>query len=62
MLINLTKKTPEKTFNRMSLVVLDIESIENKIVKEFRIYKDGQTVGYSVFPPKKFKTTSQSFW
>ena len=62
MLIILTKKTPEKTVNRMSLVVLDIECIENKIVKELGNYKDGQTVGYSFLPPKKFKPTSQSFW
>ena len=29
------QKTPEKTVNRMSLVVLDIECIENNVVKEF---------------------------
>ena len=46
----------------MSLVVLDIECIANKIVKELRVYKNGQTVGYSFLPPKKFKTTSQSTW
>ena len=46
----------------MSLVVLDIECIENKIVKEVGVYKNGQTVGYSILPPKKFKTTSQSAW
>ena len=45
----------------MSLVVLDIECIENKIVKELGVYKkNGQTVGYSFFPPKNFKATSQS--
>ena len=53
---------PDKTFNRMSLIVLDIECIESNIVKELRVYKDGQTVGYSFFPPKKFKPTSQVFW
>ena len=31
----------------MSLVVLDIECIETKIVKELGFYKNGQTVGYS---------------
>ena len=38
----------------MSLVVLDIECIENKIVKELGVY--------SFLPPKKFKATSQSAW
>ena len=56
------QKTPEKTVNRMSLVVLDIECIENNIVKELWVYKDGQTVEYSFIPPKKFKPTSQSSW
>ena len=36
----------------MSLVVLDIECIESKIVKELGVYKDGQTEGYSFLPPK----------
>ena len=56
------QKTPEKTVNRISLVVLDIEYIESNIVKELGVYKDGQTEGYSFLPPKKFKPTSQSFW
>ena len=46
----------------MSLVVFDIECIENKIVKELGVYQNGQTVGYSFLPPKKFKATSQSAW
>ena len=46
----------------MNLVVLDIECIENKIVKELEVYQNGQTVGYSFLPPKKFKATSQSAW
>ena len=46
----------------MSLVVLDIECIESKIVKELGVYKNGQTMGYSFLPPKKFKATSQSAW
>ena len=41
----------------MILVVLDIECFENNIVKELGVYKDGQTVGYSFLPPKKFKPT-----
>ena len=44
----------------MSLVVLDIECIENKIVKELGVYQNGQTVGYAFLPPKKFKARSQS--
>ena len=38
----------------MSLIILDIECIENNIVKELGVYKDGQTGGYSFLPPKKF--------
>ena len=55
-------KTPEKPVNRMRFVVLDFECIENNIIKELRVYKDGKTVGYSFFPPKNFKPTSQSSW
>ena len=54
------QQTPEKPVNRMSLVVLDIECIENNIVKEVGVYKDRQTVGYYFLPPKKIKPTSQS--
>ena len=39
------QKTPGKSVNRMSLVVLDIECIEINIVKELGVYKDGQTEG-----------------
>ena len=56
------QKIPEKSVNRMSLVVLDIECIESNIAKELGVYKDGQTEGYSFLPPKKFKPTSQLFW
>ena len=52
---HLKQKTPEKSVNRMSLVVLDIECIESNIVKELRVYKDGQTEGYSFLPPKKIQ-------
>ena len=58
----LNQKTPEKTVNRMSLVVLVIECIKNIIVKKLGAYKDGQTVGCSFLPPKKFKPTAQSSW
>ena len=37
----------------MSLVVLDIECIENKIVKELGVYQNEQTVGYFFHPFKK---------
>ena len=46
----------------MSLVVLDIECIENKTVKELGVYKNRQTVGYSFLPTKKLRATSQSAW
>ena len=59
---HLKKIAPEKTVNRINLVVLDIEYTENKIVKELGVYKDGQTVRYSFLPPEKFKSTSQSCW
>ena len=39
------QKTPEKTVNRKSVVVFDIDCVENNIVKELGVYKDGQTVG-----------------
>ena len=57
-----SKKNSEKTVNRMSLVVLDIECIKNNIVKELGVFKDARTVGYSFLPLKKFKPTSQSCW
>ena len=41
---------------------MDIDCIENKIVKELGVYETGQTVEYSFLPPNKFKTTSQSAW
>ena len=46
------QKTPEKTVNRKNLVVLDIECIENNIVKELGFYRDEQTVGYSFLLPE----------
>ena len=56
------QKTPEKTVNRISPVVLNIECTKNNIVKELGVYKDGKTVRYSFLPPKKFKPPSQSSW
>ena len=49
------QKNPEKTVNILSLVVLGIECIENILVKELGVYKDGQTLGRSFLPPKKLK-------
>ena len=39
-----------KTVTIMKLVVLDIECIENKIVKKLEVYQNGQTVGYFFLP------------
>ena len=49
------QKNPEKTVNILSLVVLDVECIENILVKEFGVFKDGETLGCSFLPPKKLK-------
>ena len=49
------QKASEKTVNRMSLISLDIERIENSTVKQLGVYRDGQTVGYSFLLPEKFK-------
>ena len=44
------KKTPEKRVNRIikkvskSLIVLDIDCVENNMVKELEVYKDVKTV------------------
>lgn len=46
----------------MSLVVLDIECIDNKIIKELGVFQDGKTTGYAFLPPKKFKPTNQTHW
>ena len=56
------QKTPEKTVNRKSLVVFNFDLVENNIIKELGVYKDGQTVGYSFLLPEKFKATSQTFF
>ena len=34
--------------------------LKTKIVKELGVYKNGQIVGYSFLPRKKFKATSES--
>ena len=42
---------------RMPLVVLDIECLEGKVVKELVIFKDGIVLGYSFLPLKDYKPT-----
>ena len=46
----------------MPLVVLDIECLEGKIIKELEIFKDGMVLGYSFLPPKDYKPTFQAKW
>ena len=46
----------------MTLIVIDVEMIENNIVKELGLYVDGIVRGYSFQPPKGFQPTHQSFW
>ena len=46
----------------MPFVVLDIECLEGKTVKEPRIFKDGIVLGYSFLPPKDCKPTFQAKW
>ena len=46
----------------MPLVVLDIECLEGKIIKELGIFKDGIVLGYSFLPPKDYKPTFQAKW
>lgn len=46
----------------MPIIILDIECIENNIIKELGVYKDGKIKGYSFLCPKKFKATKQSLW
>ena len=52
----------DNTVSIKSLVVSDIKRIENNIVHNLGVFKDGQTVGYSFLPTKKFKATSQITW
>ena len=46
----------------MPLVVLDIERLEGKIIKELGIFKDGIVLGYSFLPTKDYKPTFQAKW
>ena len=51
-----------KTVNIKSPVVLYIQCIENKIVKEIGVYENRQNVGYTFLPHKNFKSTSYFAW
>ena len=42
----------------MTLIVIDVEMIENNIVKELGLHVDGIVRGYSFQPPKRFPTNT----
>ena len=46
----------------MSLIVLDIELTEKKIIKELGLFIDGSVQGFSFCPPKAFKPNKQTTW
>ena len=46
----------------MPLVVLDIECLEEKIVKVLGIFKDGIVLGYGFLPPKDYKPNFLAKW
>ena len=46
----------------MSLIVLDIELTEKKIIKELGLFIDGSLQGFSFCPPKSFKPNKQTTW
>ena len=46
----------------MPLVVLDIECLEGKTVKELGIFLGGIVLGYSFLPPKDYKPTLKRKW
>ena len=46
----------------MSLIVLDIELTEKKIIKELGLFMDGSLQGFSFCPPKTFKPYKQTSW
>ena len=56
---------PQFQFSRllvMSLIVLDIELPETKVVKELGVYFDGQVFGFSSKRPKNYQSTHQTLW
>ena len=46
----------------MSLIVLDIELTEKKLIKELGLFIDGFVQGFSFCPPKGFKPKKQTRW
>ena len=46
----------------MSLIVLDTELTEKKIIKELGLFIDGSLQGFSFCPPKTFKPNKQTTW
>ena len=44
----------------MSLIVLDIELTEKKIIKELGFFIDGSVQGFSFCPPNTFKPNKQT--
>lgn len=46
----------------MTIIVLDIECIDENIIKELGIFKDEQVLGFSFLPPKDFTPTTQTHW
>ena len=48
--------------NNMSVIVLDIELTEKKVIKGLGLFIDGSLRGYSFCPPKTYKATKESTW
>ena len=46
----------------MTLVVFDIECLEETVVKELGFFKDGIVFGYTFLPANDYKTTFQAKW
>ena len=46
----------------MTLIVLDIELTERKIIKELGLFFDGSIQRFSFCPPKTFKPNKQTTW
>ena len=46
----------------MSLIVLDVELPEKNIIKELGLYIDDSVQGFSLCPPKTYKTNKQTTW
>ena len=46
----------------MSLIVLDIELTEKNIIKKLGLFIDGSLQGFSICPPKTFKSIKQTSW